>query len=356
MGSSIFGLFFVIVIIVIVVGIILQLSKSGSRFGSPQRGPRRRISLPNRKPPEFLGVPKQHPARAVSERLEAVLTVDFEERIKDRVLKINPAMREGEWQWQWFELKRYFLMCAILRGVPMYSVKVDVVWHEMLMFTREYEQFCKQLCGGLIHHAPHAADAKPDPGERAWFDWVYGELFESTPVSGQLWGSFYRVPLQEERIRDLDGLSREQLKDQLFNHKAAELFPDIHAAAAYLIDRGKRLATEARRGDRRSSTDDSAYQSQWQDASMMTGLLSGAFFFSSLHDSGDFNRQMDDAQTKEQREHNSSCGSSSYVCSSDNNGGHNCSSSSCSSGGGDGGSSCGGSSCGGGGCGGGGGD
>ena len=73
----------------------------------------------------------------------------------------------------------------------MYSVKVDDVWHEMLMFTREYEQFGKALCGGIIHHAPHTADEKPETGERAWFDWVYGEVvFEAAPASGQLWGSF----------------------------------------------------------------------------------------------------------------------------------------------------------------------
>jgi hypothetical protein len=365
--EAVFGFFFAIAVIAIVIFIIVQASRPRSHY-SPRRGSSRKPSISARKPPAVLGVPEKHPAWSVALRLETSLTADFEERVKDRVLKETPTMREGEWQWLWFELKRYFLMCAILRGVPMYSVKVDDVWHEMLMFTREYEQFCKALCGGIIHHAPHTADAKPETGERAWFDWVYGELFEAAPASGQLWGSFYKFPLPPDRIRELEASRAEELKQQFFNRSAADLFPDINETVFYLIERGKALAAGALRGERRPVSDPSNYQSQWSDPAMMTGMLSGALFYSSLHDTGDFNRQMDDAQTKEQREHYSSSAGYSYVCSGDsgsnNGGGSTCNS--CSSSGGDGGggssscssgSSCSSSSsCGGGSCGGGGGD
>ena len=86
------------------------------------------------------------------------------------------------------------------------------------------------------------------------------------------------------------------------------MFPDINETVFYLIERGKALATGALRGERRPVSDPSNYQSQWSHPAMMTGMLSGALFYSSLHDTGDFNRQMDDAQTKEQREHYNSCG------------------------------------------------
>ncbi|MGO4375152.1 hypothetical protein AB4Z21_31240 [Paenibacillus sp. MCAF20] len=146
-------------------------------------------SWPAEEPPQALGVPYGHPARSAAERLESALGLDFEARIKDRVLKEQPRLTDNEWKWTWFELKRYFLMCATMRSVPMYSRSADAIWHEMLMFTREYEQFCAKFSGDLIHHAPHAAGVQPEPGERAWFDWVYGELFERTPASGRVWGT-----------------------------------------------------------------------------------------------------------------------------------------------------------------------
>ncbi|QYR22048.1 hypothetical protein KZ483_03190 [Paenibacillus sp. sptzw28] len=331
----------------IIIGFMLIIMQAGRRsFGSSST--RSRTSYQKmlaRKPPEALGVPLGHPARSAAERVEAALTADFEARIKDRVFKNKPGLREDQWQWTWFELKRYFLMCAVLRGVPMYSEKVDDVWHEMLMFTREYEEFCRQLCGGFIHHAPHAAGVKPDSGERAWFDWVYGELFARTPDSDRTWGAFYRTPMPGLRMEELERMEREELRRLYFNGKAAEAFTDLNDTIDYLINRGKMLALGARSGKHDEALG-SGYRSQWNDPAFMTGALSGALFYSSMLPTDQFHNQMDDAQTKERHESNSSCGSS-FVCSSDNNGsGNDGGGSSCGGNTGDGG---GGSSCGGGG-------
>ena len=105
--EAVFGFFFAIAVIAIVIFIIVQASRPRSHY-SPRRGSSRSPSLSARKPPAVLGVPEKHPAWPVALRLETSLTADFEERVKDRVLKATPNMREGEWQWLWFELKRYF--------------------------------------------------------------------------------------------------------------------------------------------------------------------------------------------------------------------------------------------------------
>ncbi|WP_308636729.1 glycine-rich domain-containing protein [Paenibacillus silvisoli] len=356
---SLFTIFFLIIIAFIVVKLVQSrggrpVSGSGSGSGQFRSSTGSRGSaVPMRKPPVSLGVPEGHPARSAAERLEAALSPDFEARVKDRVLKRTPSMREGEWQWQWFELKRYFLMCGVLRNVPMYSVRVDEVWHEMLMFTREYEQFCKQFCGNTIHHAPHTTEAKPNPGERAWFDWIYGELFIPVPVSGQLWGAFYRTPMPQELMRELEFGDSGELRKTRFNERAAAQFGDLAATVDFLIERGKRLSTLRH---------EPAYQgrSDWDSSGMLTtGMLSGMFFFSSYGPTDQFHDQMDQIQTEEQRNSNSSCGGSVVVCGSgddsgngnDSGNGSNDGGSSCSSdsGSGDGGSSssCGsGSSCG----------
>ncbi|SFT25234.1 hypothetical protein [Paenibacillus sp. BC26] len=357
---SIFGFVFILILVFIVIKLFQSRGTQQQRssgFNTRNGGRRSSTAPPMRKPPEYLGVPEGHPARSAAERLEAALSPDFEARVKDRVLKRTPSMREGEWQWQWFELKRYFLMCGVLRNVPMYSVRVDEVWHEMLMFTREYEQFCKQFCGGTIHHAPHGSDAKPAPGERAWFDWIYGELFLPVPVSGQLWGAFYRTPLPRELMYELETGDPSELRSKRFNEKAAAQFGDLDATIDYLIERGSKLA---------SSKDEPVHNRVADSSDMMsTGVLSGMFFYSSFGPSDNFHNQMDEHQTQEQRDANGDGAGSDPICSgadqdssdfndggdfgdSGNGGGSSCSGGGDSGGGGEsgGGSSCG-SSCGG---------
>ncbi|WP_169084483.1 hypothetical protein [Paenibacillus sp. PL91] len=313
---------------------------------------------PNAEPAAALGVPYGHPARPAAERLESALGLDFESRVKDRVLKEFPRMSDKEWNWTWFELKRYFLMCGIMRSVPMYSRQVDAVWHEMLMFTREYEQFCTRFCGEMIHHAPHAAGVTPHPGERALFDWVYSELFEQAPASGRIWGAFYRTQMPEQKLKELADWSPEELRLQWFNVKAAAKYADLSTTSGYLIERAKSQLTAASSGKPpyvRNARSSSSYG--YDSALGATGLLSGMLIYHSISNPTDFAGQMDKEQNEEERKANGS-GDSTYVCSGSSDDGRDhsggCSGGSggdSSSGGGDsgggGGSSCG-SSCGGG--------
>ena len=32
--------------------------------------------------------------------------------------------------------------------------RVDLVWHELILFTRGYEAFCRECLGGFVHHQP----------------------------------------------------------------------------------------------------------------------------------------------------------------------------------------------------------
>jgi hypothetical protein len=38
------------------------------------------------------------------------------------------------------------------------SEAVDVGWHTFLMYTREYQEFCRRVAGGFIHHSPNDVD------------------------------------------------------------------------------------------------------------------------------------------------------------------------------------------------------
>jgi hypothetical protein len=53
-------------------------------------------------------------------------------------------------------LRQFFL--AYLRGGPnevaMPSQVVDDLWHELILYTREYQLFCRHAFGRFMHHAP----------------------------------------------------------------------------------------------------------------------------------------------------------------------------------------------------------
>lgn len=57
------------------------------------------------------------------------------------------------------EVKRYLALCAINPKVS-YGMKgpIDELWHTFIMFTREYQKFCKDVAGSFIHHVPNVPD------------------------------------------------------------------------------------------------------------------------------------------------------------------------------------------------------
>jgi hypothetical protein len=71
-------------------------------------------------------------------------------------------------------LKQYFAMVILARGkrVAMPSQSVDVAWHEFILSTRAYADFCNKVIGRFVHHTPAEAMAGPTQAQadirRAW--------------------------------------------------------------------------------------------------------------------------------------------------------------------------------------------
>lgn len=60
------------------------------------------------------------------------------------------------------ELKRYFIVTVENdSNTDMFSPQVDNLWHTFLLFTRDYDTFCKELFGHFIHHEPRLTPSKP---------------------------------------------------------------------------------------------------------------------------------------------------------------------------------------------------
>lgn len=198
--------------------------------------------------PPRLGVRPVEPFEKLADRLEAALDPEYRERLQRRVLAKRPGWTEERFETAFFELKRYFLMNLVLGRVPMFSDEADEVWHEMLMFTRDYQSFCDRLAGTFIHHAPHDART-PMPEEKAWFDWVYTQLFLLMPWSGRMWNGFFRFPLGQERVRRLHEASDEALLETMFNGPLAARDSDVRQAIDVLIRRAREHAAAAAAGD-----------------------------------------------------------------------------------------------------------
>lgn len=70
-------------------------------------------------------------------------------------------------------LRQYFQICgkAGRRFVSMPSQVVDDLWHEFILFTRNYQHFCTRAFGRYLHHTPAEAMSPDLPRagiQRAW--------------------------------------------------------------------------------------------------------------------------------------------------------------------------------------------
>lgn len=93
------------------------------------------------------------------------------DRFRQKHTTLNGAqevlVREG--------LQQYFQICQRAQGkfVSMPSQVVDDMWHDFILFTRNYQDFCSKAFGRYLHHTP--VEAMPSPNlatagiRRTWF-------------------------------------------------------------------------------------------------------------------------------------------------------------------------------------------
>jgi hypothetical protein len=72
-------------------------------------------------------------------------------------------------------LRQFFLayLHSGVKFVSMPSQIADDLWHEFILYTREYQSFCQKAFGGFLHHTPAvvlSADRKNNEGlRRVWW-------------------------------------------------------------------------------------------------------------------------------------------------------------------------------------------
>jgi hypothetical protein len=61
------------------------------------------------------------------------------------------------------DMLRFLYLCGTVGKTLAPSERVDLVWHEFLLFTREYQNFCRSMFGFFVHHNPVESGKRPAP-------------------------------------------------------------------------------------------------------------------------------------------------------------------------------------------------
>lgn len=109
-------------------------------------------------------------------REKFIQTAPFPKGLLAKLSKKHPNLAWKDAQLVSTALRYFFLAYhhAQYQYLAMPSEVVDDLWHEFILYTREYEQFCKQAFGRFFHHTPAAVlgnSQNSDVGlRRTWFN------------------------------------------------------------------------------------------------------------------------------------------------------------------------------------------
>lgn len=89
-------------------------------------------------------------------REQAIRTYQFPRGLFERLRKHHPHLSPKECQLVSRGLRQFFLayLKSGRRFVSMPSQAVDDLWHEFILYTKNYEDFCQKAFGGFFHHTP----------------------------------------------------------------------------------------------------------------------------------------------------------------------------------------------------------
>jgi hypothetical protein len=90
----------------------------------------------------------------------------FPRGLFEKLVRARPGLEVKDQQLVARALRQFFLAYhrSGYRRVAMPSQVVDELWHEFILFTREYQDFCGKAFGRFLHHTPAVAlgGTKPD--------------------------------------------------------------------------------------------------------------------------------------------------------------------------------------------------
>jgi hypothetical protein len=108
-------------------------------------------------------------------RAEFIRTYTLPKGLFEKLVQRRPQLEGKDCSLVARALRQFFLayLNSGRRMVSMPSQVADDLWHEFILYTREYERFCRQAFGGFLHHSPAVvmgSQAIADQGlRRVWW-------------------------------------------------------------------------------------------------------------------------------------------------------------------------------------------
>jgi hypothetical protein len=96
---------------------------------------------------------------------------EFPRGARDKFARRHPSLNARQIEQVFEALRFYFQLCHEANGkmVSMPSRVVDDAWHEFILFTRDYHEFCQGAFRRYLHHTPASASygaAQEEAGKR----------------------------------------------------------------------------------------------------------------------------------------------------------------------------------------------
>ena len=89
-------------------------------------------------------------------RAEFIRTFRWPRGLLERLEKHHPGLERKDSALVSRGLRQFFVayLMSGKRYVSMPSQVADDLWHEFILYTREYDRFCRRAFGGFLHHTP----------------------------------------------------------------------------------------------------------------------------------------------------------------------------------------------------------
>lgn len=106
--------------------------------------------------------------RASARRVEFIDNYRFPDKVKAKILEQHPHLNSEQADKVIKGLREYFHICneAGRNFVSMPSEAVDTAWHEFILFTRDYKEFCGKAFGKFLHHTPAEGMRQPKKAQK----------------------------------------------------------------------------------------------------------------------------------------------------------------------------------------------
>ena len=108
-------------------------------------------------------------------RTEFIRSYTFPRGLFDKLQAKRPELDLKQMELVARALRQFFLahLCSGRKFVSMPSQVTDDLWHEFILYTRNYNEFCRRAFGRFMHHTPAVvlgADRQNNAGlRRAWW-------------------------------------------------------------------------------------------------------------------------------------------------------------------------------------------